>query len=50
MPARYSANVNREAPFEAQRPGKPSLNDAEINDLVAFLHTLTDKDARTVRP
>lgn len=50
LPDRYSANVNREAPFEAQRPGKPSLNDADINDLVAFLHTLTDKDAHTARP
>ena len=45
LPARYRDNINREEPFAAQRPGKPSLSEAEIQDMVAFLGTLTDRDA-----
>ena len=48
LPAKYADNINREAPFEAQRKGKPSLSDSEIRDIVAFLGTLTDADARAV--
>ena len=46
LPARYADNINRDAPFESQRKGQPSLSDAEIRDVVAFLKTLTDKDAK----
>jgi cytochrome c peroxidase len=43
LPAEYRANVNREAPFEGQKPGaKPRLDAREIDDVVAFLKTLTD--------
>lgn len=42
LPAIYRANVNDEAPFEAQKNGKPSMTDGEISDIVAFLNTLTD--------
>ena len=49
LPARYADNIHREAPFEAQRKGKPSLSEADIRDLLAFLDTLTDKDAQPTR-
>jgi cytochrome c peroxidase len=43
LPAEYRANVNRDAPFEGQKPGaKPRLDAREIGDVVAFMKTLTD--------
>ncbi|MFT3803042.1 MAG: cytochrome c peroxidase [Burkholderiaceae bacterium] len=48
LPERYRDNINREEPFAAQHPGKPSLSEPEIADIVAFLRTLTDGDARPV--
>src|SRR5471030_135235 len=42
QPAGLDANVNMEAPFGGQPGAKPALNDQEIADVVAFLHTLTD--------
>jgi cytochrome c peroxidase len=43
LPAPYQANLNRDAPFEGQRPGaKPALDEHEIDDVVAFMKTLTD--------
>lgn len=43
LPAAYAANVNTsEAPYN-RRPGDaPALSDAEIDDVIAFLHTLND--------
>lgn len=43
LPAQYRSNVNTtEAPFD-RRPGDaPALSDAEIDDLIAFLKTLSD--------
>jgi cytochrome c peroxidase len=42
LPARYQANVDMEPPFGG-RPGDPSaLSANEIDDVVAFLETLTD--------
>lgn len=43
LPAELRGNVNtQEVPYD-RRPGQaPRLDDAEIDDLVAFLHTLTD--------
>ncbi len=42
LPEKYWPNVNHEPPF-GQRPGdRPVLSDAEIDDIVAFLKTLTD--------
>jgi len=38
LPKKYQGNLNREAPFG----GKPTLTEAEIGDVVAFLKTLTD--------
>ncbi|WP_103075780.1 cytochrome-c peroxidase [Solilutibacter silvestris] len=43
LPARYHGNINMDAPFAGQHPGaKPSLGDADIDDIVVFLGTLND--------
>ncbi len=42
LPAAYRGNVTQQAPF-AQRPGAPArLSAQDVQDVVAFLHTLTD--------
>ncbi len=46
LPARYVGNINREAPFDHKAGEPPRLTEAEIGDMVAFLRTLTDKDAQ----
>jgi len=44
LPAQYQGNVSVEPPFGGD-PGNPdSLSPAEIDDIVAFLKTLTDAD------
>jgi len=45
LPAAMAPFVNREAPFEPLPDGRPRLNDQDIDDIVAFLQTLTDADA-----
>jgi cytochrome c peroxidase len=42
LPAAYRANLNTDPPFGGKPGDKPALNDAEIDDIVAFLGTLTD--------
>jgi cytochrome c peroxidase len=42
LPARYQANINNEPPFDRKAGDKPALSDSEIDDIVAFLGTLTD--------
>ena len=43
LPAQYKTNVNRtEAPYNRQPGMQPALSDAEIDDVIAFLGTLTD--------
>jgi cytochrome c peroxidase len=42
LPERYWANVSHEVPFAPLPGGHPRLNDREIDDIVAFLGTLTD--------
>ena len=49
LPAEAAAHVNREPPFVPQADGRPRLDDQEIDDLVAFLQTLTDADVEPVR-
>ena len=44
LPADAAAHVNREPPFAALPGGRPRLDDREIDDLVAFLQTLSDAD------
>ena len=42
LPARYLNNINMEPPFGG-RPGDPArLTESDIDDIVAFLKTLTD--------
>jgi len=42
LPERYRANLNTDPPFDT-KPGNPQrLTDPEIDDIVAFLKTLTD--------
>ena len=42
LPAPYRSNVNMEPPF-GRRPGDPpALSSSEIDDVIAFLNTLTD--------
>ncbi len=42
LPPGLDANVNQEAPFDRQPGQAPALNEREIADVIAFLHTLTD--------
>ncbi|MEZ2329585.1 cytochrome-c peroxidase [Mesorhizobium sp. RCC_202] len=45
LPKAYWPNLNTDPPFNGKKPGdKPALTDAEIDDIVAFLGTLTDAD------
>jgi cytochrome c peroxidase len=43
LPAAYLSNiVSDRVPFNIQPKGPPALTDAEVNDVVAFLKTLSD--------
>lgn len=43
LPAAYKVNVNTgEAPYDRQPGDQPALSDAEIDDVIAFLRTLSD--------
>jgi cytochrome c peroxidase len=43
LPPQFVVNVNTtEAPYDRKRGDAPALNDAEIDDVLAFLKTLTD--------
>jgi cytochrome c peroxidase len=42
LPKKYWGNVSQEVPFKPYPNGKPRLSPAEIDDIVAFLQTLTD--------
>jgi cytochrome c peroxidase len=43
LPMLYRVNVNvDEAPYNRGEGGTPALSDAEIDDVIAFLNTLTD--------
>jgi cytochrome c peroxidase len=42
LPEPYRANVNMEPPFGGRPGEQPSLTPDEIDDIVAFLNTLTD--------
>jgi cytochrome c peroxidase len=44
LPKEYRANVNREPPFGGTAGAPPALTSDQIEDLVAFLKTLTDAD------
>lgn len=38
----YRLNVDRDRPFGSMQGGSPALTEAEIDDVIAFLQTLTD--------
>ncbi len=42
LPAQYRDNINNEPPFGGKPGDRPALSAAEIDDIVAFLDTLTD--------
>jgi cytochrome c peroxidase len=42
LPEQYWANLNTDPPFGGKPGGKPTLDDQEIDAIVAFLQTLTD--------
>lgn len=43
LPAQYRGNVNTtEAPYNRQPGDAPALSDAEVDDVIVFLQTLTD--------
>jgi cytochrome c peroxidase len=42
LPEAYRANLNSDPPFGGKPGDKPALDDREIDDIVAFLGTLTD--------
>jgi cytochrome c peroxidase len=42
LPPQYRANVNTEPPFGRRPDGRPALSETEINDMIAFLQTLSD--------
>jgi cytochrome c peroxidase len=42
LPPALRGNVNVEVPFAPWPDGRPRLDDAEVDDIVAFLRTLTD--------
>jgi cytochrome c peroxidase len=44
LPVRYHENIQRDPPFGRERGAAPTLSEAEIADIVAFLRTLTDND------
>ncbi len=42
IPAAYVANLDTQAPFDRHAGDAPALSDQDIEDIVAFLQTLTD--------
>jgi cytochrome c peroxidase len=42
LPAAYQANVDVEPPFGGRPGDRPALSDDEIDDVIAFMQTLTD--------
>jgi cytochrome c peroxidase len=44
LPAALRASVDHEIPFAPRPDGRPRLDERDIDDLVAFLRTLTDAD------
>ncbi|HZV08360.1 MAG TPA: cytochrome c peroxidase, partial [Novosphingobium sp.] len=44
LPAKYHGNIDvADAPFTQKRGDTPPLSDADIDDIIAFLHTLDDR-------
>jgi cytochrome c peroxidase len=50
LPEQYRKNIDTEPPFGRKAGDKPALSNAEIDDLLAFLKTLTDADLEHLSP
>lgn len=50
LPEKYWANINNDPPFKPLASGKPRLTPREIDDVVAFLGTLSDGYTAYVPP
>jgi cytochrome c peroxidase len=50
MPPGLGNNVDRDPPLDRAPGATPALSAAEIDDLIAFLKTLTDADVDPERP
>lgn len=51
LPQAYRGNIDRQAPLDLRPAGsKPALSEAEIDDLLAFLETLSDDDVAQIPP
>jgi cytochrome c peroxidase len=46
LPAGYPDNLDHDPPLDRGGSDHPALTDSEIDDVIAFLETLTDADAR----
>jgi cytochrome c peroxidase len=46
MPPGYADNVDHDPPLDRKPGAEPALSDADIDDLIAFLETLTDADVQ----
>jgi cytochrome c peroxidase len=44
LPPRLRGNVDVEPPFDRKPGDAPALSDDELDDVIEFLHTLTDVD------
>jgi len=42
LPSQYHININVDPPFDRKPGDTPALSDSEIDDVIAFLRTLTD--------
>jgi cytochrome c peroxidase len=42
LPEKYWDNIDRDAPFDRKPGDRPALTEQEIDDVTAFLQTLTD--------
>ena len=51
LPARYRGNIDTQAPLDGRpRGSSPAMSDQDIEDLLAFLRTLTDADLAGTPP
>ncbi len=50
LPAGLPVNVDRDPPLDRDAGATPALTEAEIEDIIAFLKTLTDQDVASAVP
>ncbi len=50
LPAGLPVNVDRDPPLDRDAGAQPALTEAEIDDIIAFLKTLTDQDVAARPP